>query len=619
MVSLETISSPTKNYSDDFLEVFQSVRLCRRLTGSLPDDLSLRWKSSRVPENGFTSTPTEDIYIRGRAPAPKSILYHTDDSNLFTALTLVHYKLGFQLNIKKKYELWSLVGPEPVRFSLLEFEHLTGLNCDYIEDLENPRCEIIAAFGRCEEWSRDDRMRLGYLAIFTGFIEGRKGPAAENIIKVMFNAKANWKWTMDCWEVTSTNLSVKKEVSAAETESGVKEESARPRKKARKEVRKEAFVDASKVPSTEARSEASVEKKVGITKKGTASNELQITTSSPPKRGHEPGSESVNGAKAGQNDPQEPSSLKDLSLVIANEPEGKPTEQSGEPSVLVLDKGVPTDSDLQKGETRRQRTKDAAMVHVRGKSDRARKLAASQQSPFKGNNTAKVIIPNKRVGQGYDHFAPFDKKMSKVFTDWVKLDTYFKTPMDKKPRRFPSRFYHTLRTPIEWLNDGVSLLLCLLVSHLPVVMSSLEDLTDNLPISLLWSHKYPEFKSDEGDINCLGRRLPCGAWNYHAGIVPTFCQSMKVWGLDVDDIYAPVNFRNEHWIAMWILIPKKHIVVWDNIISHIRAAELDVVMEPFVTMVPYLLVECAGSDEDRVQHTLEPYTYERVIVGVPQC
>ena len=82
-----------------------------------------------------------------------------------------------------------------------------------------------------------------------------------------------------------------------------------------------------------------------------------------------------------------------------------------------MDKGVPTDSDLQKEETRRQRKKDAAMVHVRGKSERARKLAASQQTPFKGNNTAKVIIPNKRVGQGYDPFTPYDKKMSKVITD----------------------------------------------------------------------------------------------------------------------------------------------------------------------------------------------------------
>ena len=123
-------------------------------------------------------------------------------------------------------------------------------------------------------------------------------------------------------------------------------------------------------------------------------------------------------AKAGQNDPQEPSSSKDLSLVIAYEP----PEQSGEPSVLVLDKEEPTDSDLQKGETRRQRKMNAAMAHVRGKSERPRKLAASQKTPFKGNNTAKVIIPNKRVGQGYDPFAPFDKKISKVLTDWVKLD-----------------------------------------------------------------------------------------------------------------------------------------------------------------------------------------------------
>ncbi|KAF2595231.1 hypothetical protein F2Q70_00042564 [Brassica cretica] len=106
--------------------------------------------------------------------------------------------LVFQLDIKKKYELWSLVGPEPVRFSLLEFENLTGLNCEYIEDLERPHSvvtkeltsfwemlgvhveagpstqEIIAALERCEGWSRDDRKRLAYLAIFTGYIEGRK-------------------------------------------------------------------------------------------------------------------------------------------------------------------------------------------------------------------------------------------------------------------------------------------------------------------------------------------------------------------------------------------------------------------------------------------------------------
>nr|VDD54526.1 unnamed protein product [Brassica oleracea] len=200
------------------LEVVQSVRLRRRLPGS---------RLSTLPQRMYT--------LGEEPPALKSISYHTDDSKLFTALRrainadeyeelkesklgvfikfkelnfgwvsrLVHYMFSFQLNIKKKYETWSLVGPQPVRcstvrFSLLEFEHLTGLNCDYIEDLKNPRVEVTkemavfwemmgvdvdagpttehikAAFGRCDEWSREDRMRLSYLAIFTGFIEGRK-------------------------------------------------------------------------------------------------------------------------------------------------------------------------------------------------------------------------------------------------------------------------------------------------------------------------------------------------------------------------------------------------------------------------------------------------------------
>ncbi|XP_013709417.1 uncharacterized protein LOC106413134 [Brassica napus] len=258
-----------------------------------------------------------------------------------------------------------------------------------------------------------------------------------------------WKWTMHCWKVTGTKPSVKKEVSAAETESGVKEESGRPQKKALKEKMTKEDIEKSfrdiadvmrdgfemflkEIKSLGDMMEA-VEKKVGITKKGTASNDFQITASSPPKPGVSTKtspkitksritSESVNGAKAGQNDAQEPSSSKELRLVIAKEPEVKPYEQSGEPSVLVLGKGAPTVSDLQQGEARRQTKKAKAMEFVREKSERERKLAASQQSPFKGNNTAKLIIPNKRVGQGYDPFAPFDKKMSKVLTDWLKLD-----------------------------------------------------------------------------------------------------------------------------------------------------------------------------------------------------
>ncbi|XP_048596478.1 uncharacterized protein LOC125578181 [Brassica napus] len=500
---------------------------------------------------------------------------------------LVHFMLSFQLDIKKKFELWSLVVSQPVRFSLIEFEYLTGLNCDYIKDLENPRCEVTTemaafwekmgvdidtgpsidqiteAFYNCDEWSRDDRMRLGYLAIYAGYIEGKKfssatsaslarlvlmdslkakdltqtgytvdgfiqvlqvwayyalpemganygspvpnrpsplllaykggkrqrkffkaainkqtivknfvqkdfdemfpkwdgdvdDPAADNIIKVMFN-DPGWEWTMECWPVTGTRkvvkmevIPVKNEVSPVKSESVVKEESSRPRKKARKgsSVSAEKPAAGSEGQQIEKtlkdisdainlgfgtclkelklladRIEA-VEKKVGITNRGGSSDDRQLTTTSnPPKPVDEPGSESVNGAKAGQKEAKEPSLTTEPSssreLCLVSPADDLPSE---DPSLLILDKQVSTASDLLVEEARRQTKKETALVNLRKKSVRERKLAPTQQTPFKGNSTTKQIIPNKQVGGGYDPFAPIDKMKSKELTAWVQKD-----------------------------------------------------------------------------------------------------------------------------------------------------------------------------------------------------
>ncbi|KAF8114898.1 hypothetical protein N665_0032s0029 [Sinapis alba] len=144
----------------------------------------------------------------------KSIAYHTYDSKLFSAVRdalhddeyeepkesrlrvflkfkemdfgwasrLVHYMLCFQLNIKKKYELWSLVGADQhlenprceVTNEITSFWERIGVSVDACPSSE----QIIRALKRCQEWSRDDRMWLGYLAIFFGFIEGRKYSSA---------------------------------------------------------------------------------------------------------------------------------------------------------------------------------------------------------------------------------------------------------------------------------------------------------------------------------------------------------------------------------------------------------------------------------------------------------
>ncbi|KAL0775106.1 hypothetical protein Bca101_040258 [Brassica carinata] len=77
--------------------------------------------------------------------------------------------------------MWSLVCTETLRFSLLDFENLTGLNREYIEDLETPKCDVTQRWflsgmlgvhpklgqpsidnskdQEMRDWSREDRKR----------------------------------------------------------------------------------------------------------------------------------------------------------------------------------------------------------------------------------------------------------------------------------------------------------------------------------------------------------------------------------------------------------------------------------------------------------------------------
>ncbi|CAN6818726.1 unnamed protein product, partial [Brassica oleracea] len=462
------------------------------------------------------------------------------------ASRLVHYMLGFQLDIKKKYELWSLVGPEPVRFSLLEFEHLTGLNCEYIEDLERPHSvvtkeltsfwemlgvhvevgpstqEIISALERCEGWSRDDRKRLAYLAIFTGYIEGRKystptrtrvinfvqkdtgemfpkwefdveDPLAENINKLMF-VKKPWKWTMDCWEVTGTWVNTKSAVVSPAKKKVVKEDSPRPRKKARKEAPAEASEEAAAEASEEAAAEASEE--VTTTVGGLTKEDIKTM-------------------------------FKDIADAMR--------EGFG-----------------------------MCLKEIKYLSERVEAVEK------------KVGITTKRKGtSSHNTNSPPKPTLEPGHIDaWINV---LRKRYDANPQHFRSER------------------MCFL-DHF---------------FAQQWRFNFKDFKDSKPDPNGLGRRLPGGAWNYYAGTIPSFCQSNKVWGTDIDDIYAPINFADSHWIAIWISIPKRHIVVFDSICFSISPEELNVVMEPFLYMVPYLLVECASSDELRAQYSLERFTYER--------
>ncbi|CAF1758834.1 unnamed protein product [Brassica napus] len=286
-----------------------------------------------------------------------------------------------------------------------------------------------------------------------------------------------------------------------------------------------------------------VEKKVGIStkRKGTSSQ----NTTSPPKPTLEPGSESVNGTNAGRKSLAEDKGPDVPAAVPADASSSK--DKTPEPSLVLLDKNQPTVSDLQKEDARYQEKKDAALALFRAKSDRTRKPSASQQSPYTANSTARVIISNRKLYPGYNPFAPIDKKKLKELADWLKTCPHYRTALDKKPRKNRTWWYQILRTSLEWLED----------CHIDVWINVLRKRYDANPqhfrsdimcfldhlFAQQWRFNFKDFKDSEPDQNGLGRRLP-------------------------------VNFADTHWIAMWISIPKRHIVVFDSICSSISPEEL---------------------------------------------
>ncbi|KAL0667465.1 hypothetical protein Bca4012_030169 [Brassica carinata] len=126
--------------------------------------------------------------------SPLGIIIKFMDLEFAWSSTLVHNFFSRQLYCKKRHELWFLIGKQPARFSLFEFEGITSLNCEplpntmVVEDVKKsnsfwalfnmrrnrstPSAEDIRTLCRspdvCRSWSREDQIRLCYLVILTG-------------------------------------------------------------------------------------------------------------------------------------------------------------------------------------------------------------------------------------------------------------------------------------------------------------------------------------------------------------------------------------------------------------------------------------------------------------------
>ncbi|CDY67383.1 BnaAnng24150D, partial [Brassica napus] len=221
-------------------------------------------------------------------------------------------------------------------------------------------------------------------------------------------------------------------------------------------------------------------------------------------------------------------------------------DKAPEPSLVLLDKNQSTVSDLQKEDARYLEKKDDALALCRAKSDRTRKLARSQKSPYTANRTARVIISNRKLYSGYNPFAPIDKNKLKELAEWLKSCPYYRTALDYKPRKSRTWWYQILRTSLEWLEDchinaWINVLRKRYNANPQHFRSERMCFLDHL-FAQQWRFNFKDFKDSKPDQNGLGRGLPGGA----------------------------------HWFAIWISIPKRHIVVFDSICSSISPEELDV-------------------------------------------
>ncbi|XP_024006118.1 uncharacterized protein LOC112082823 [Eutrema salsugineum] len=251
-----------------------------------------------------------------------------------------------------------------------------------------------------------------------------------------------------------------------------------------------------------------------------------------------------------------------------------------EPIVVMVD---PAKCDIDFDQVQKdkdEKSKKAAQLVARAKSERLRKLAPTQQNPFKPNSTSNEIIPNKNVrGSGYD---PFDMKHVKqkigVLTDCLKKDQNY----PKRIKWSSTDWYFILRVPKQWLADthmeaGINLLMLRFTKHPEWFRSDRITFLDSY-FATMWRHKYKEFVDSHANPDGSGKLLPAGSFEYYTGAAPTYC----------------------------------HIVIWDNHANtHASDIQIEAAVIPITVLVPYILRECAPA-EDRINLIYDPFTWEQI-------
>ncbi|ESQ30956.1 hypothetical protein EUTSA_v10012192mg [Eutrema salsugineum] len=260
----------------------------------------------------------------------------------------------------------------------------------------------------------------------------------------------------------------------------------------------------------------------------------------------------------------------------------------------------------------------AAQIVAQAMSARNQQLAATQNSHFLGNSTAKAIIPTSashsgRV-RGYD---PFDttgvRANHTTLMNFVKANPAY----PRRPENSSIDWYYILRTPKKWLADTymkayINVLRLRLSKHPEWFVSDWICFLNSM-FATFWRRDYNDFINSEPNEDGSGKLLPPGAYSYYTGELPIYCQTKKTWAYEVDHLYSMLHIRGDHWVAIWVSFVMRHITIWDSHAGtkHASDAQIDEDVEPLAVMIPYLLQTCAP-DGDKWTFPCTPLTHSRV-------
>ncbi|CAB81070.1 putative protein [Arabidopsis thaliana] len=192
------------------------------------------------------------------------------------------------------------------------------------------------------------------------------------------------------------------------------------------------------------------------------------------------------------------------------------------------------------------------------------------------NQQIEVVIRAENVS--YNPLDMVDPSKVEEFSNIIKGPSVIHTLFGF--RKVPNEFFANLLTPGEWVEtfrkDG----------NVDVAQERGTD--------------------DNKQMYCIGHDADTSTYQaVHINREP----NMK-WLKDVDVVYAPMNWKSEHWVALGINLNERLITVYDALISHTRESAVKARMTPICEMIPYL-VRAMCQDVLISPYSVEPFEYVR--------